>query len=86
MPRTFVIISGNASIHPRSETARSATEALNLVRVHMRLRHRGLIIETAEGEELSFFQLKDLALLETREENALRSKQRAPNVTSSSRA
>jgi hypothetical protein len=27
----------------------------------MRLRHPGLTIETTDGEELSFFQLKDLA-------------------------
>jgi len=64
MPRTFVILSGT-SIHPRRETARSATEALELLREHMRLRHPNLTIETANGEELSFFQLKDLAQSET---------------------
>jgi hypothetical protein len=47
----------------------------------MRLRHPGLIIETADGEELSFFQLKDLAQSETREQNGLRTKPRAPNIT-----
>jgi hypothetical protein len=60
MPRTFVIWSGT-NIHPRCETARSATEALELVREHIRLRRLNLIVETADGEQLSFFQLKDLA-------------------------
>ena len=78
MPKIFVILSGGASVHPRTETAKSATEALELVRTHMRLRHPGLTIETADGEELSFFQLKDLAQSETRERNALRT-----NVTRS---
>jgi hypothetical protein len=73
--------SGSTGVHPRTETARSATEALELVRTHMRLRHPGLIIETADGEELSFFQLKDLAQSETREQNGLRTKPRAPNIT-----
>jgi hypothetical protein len=37
--------------------------------VHVRLRYPGLAIETAEGEELSFFQLKDLAQSETLKQN-----------------
>jgi hypothetical protein len=44
----------------------------------MRLRHPGLIIETADGKQLSFFELKDLAELETQKRNARRSKRRAP--------
>ena len=83
LPRTFVILSASASLRPRSETARSATEALELVRTHMTLRHPGLTIETGDGEELSFFQLKDLAQSESREQNARTIKQRAPNVTRS---
>jgi hypothetical protein len=64
MASTFVVLTGT-SLHPTTETATSATEALGLVRQHMRLRHPGLIIETEDGEELSFFQLKDLAQSET---------------------
>ena len=83
MPKTFVILSGapastygakRQEIRPQNETARSATEALELVRAHMRLRHPGLIVETEDGEELSFFQLKDLAQSETREQNTQRGK------------
>jgi hypothetical protein len=36
----------------------------------MRLRHPDLIIETADGEQLSFFQLKDLAQSETQNVDA----------------
>ena len=68
MPTRFVILSGT-SLRPRSETARSATEALELVRAHMRLRHPGLIVQTGDGEQLSFFQLKDLAQSETLKQN-----------------
>jgi hypothetical protein len=92
MAKTFVILSGAPAstygakrqhIRPQTETASSATEALELVQTHMRLRHPGLIIETTDGEELLFFQLKDLAQSETREQNALRTKRRGPNLTRS---
>jgi hypothetical protein len=54
MLRRFVILSGT-SITPRSETARSAKEAMELVLQLMKLRRPGVRIETAEGEPLSFF-------------------------------
>ena len=38
----------------------------------MRLRRPGVIIETAEGEQLTFFQLKEMAEAEARNENVYR--------------
>lgn len=83
MPKTFVILSAapastygakRQEIRPQNEMARSATEALELVRAHMRLRHPGLIVETEDGEELSFFELRDMAQSEAREQNTQRGK------------
>ena len=71
MRRVFVISSGT-SIAVRRETVRSASAALELVRHHMRLRRPGVIIETAEGERLTFFQLKGMAEAEARNENGHR--------------
>ena len=68
MRRVFVISSGT-SIAVRRETVRSATAALGLVRHCMRLRRPNVIIETAEGEQLTFFQLKEMAEAEARNEN-----------------
>ena len=69
MLRRFVILSGT-DIAPRSETARSAKEAMELVLRLIKLRRPGVRIETAEGEPLSFFQLKELVASESRKENA----------------
>jgi len=61
MQSKFIIWSGT-SIYRRYEAARSATEALALVREHMRLRRPNLIVETADGEQqLSLFQLEKLS-------------------------
>ena len=68
MRHRFVILSGT-NVAPRVETATTATEALEIVCELMRLRRPGLSIETVEGEQLSFFQLKDLVAAESREEN-----------------
>ncbi len=70
MRHRFVILSG-ASVAPKAETATTATEALEIVRELMRLRRPGVSIETVEGEQLSFFQLKDLVAAES--QNAPRS-------------
>jgi hypothetical protein len=51
----------------------TATEALEIVRGLMRLRRPSVSIETVEGEQLSFFQLKDLVAAESRKENNPRS-------------
>ena len=63
------VISSGASIALKRETVSSATKAPELVR-GMRLRRPAVTIEDAEGEQLSFFQLKELAESESRRENA----------------
>jgi hypothetical protein len=65
----YVIRSGT-ELHPRREPAGSAKEALRIFNEHMRLRHPGLIVETADGERLTFFQLKERAELERRKQDA----------------
>jgi hypothetical protein len=72
MRHRFVILCGT-NVAPRAETATTATEALEIVRELMRLRRPEVSIETVEGEQLSFFQLKDLAAAESPKENAPRS-------------
>jgi hypothetical protein len=72
MRHRFVILSGT-NVAPKAETATTATEALEIVRELMRLRRPGVSIEIVEGEQLSFFQLKDLAAAESRKEDAPRS-------------
>jgi hypothetical protein len=66
MLHRFVILSGTA-VAPKAETARTAAEALDIVRELMRLRRPGVLIETVDGKQLSFFQLKDLVEAESRE-------------------
>jgi hypothetical protein len=68
MRHRFVIFSGT-TLAPRAETAKTATEALDIVRELMRLRRPSVSIETAEGKRLSFFDLKDLVAAESRKEN-----------------
>jgi hypothetical protein len=72
MRKKFIISSGTG-IADRRETANSATEALELVRHLMRLRRANVTIEDELGASLSFFQLKDQALLEKDKESARRS-------------
>jgi hypothetical protein len=69
MQKRFVISSGT-SIAVKSQTVRSARKALEVVREHMRLRRPGVIIEDAEGRDISFFQLKEMAESESRREDA----------------
>ena len=64
------VISSGASVAIKRETVSSATKALELVREYMRLRRPAVTIEGAEGEQLSFFQLKELAESESRRKNA----------------
>jgi hypothetical protein len=73
MRHRFVILSGT-SVAPKADTATTATEALEIVRELMRLRRPGVLIETVEGEQLSFFQLKDLVAAESRKESAPQAK------------
>ena len=72
MRHRFVILSGT-NVAPKAEKATTATEALEIVRELMRLRRPGVSIETVEGEQLSFFQLKDLAAAESGKESVPRS-------------
>jgi hypothetical protein len=65
MPKKFVIWSGT-SIQPRSEEVTSATEAVRRVLEFLRVRRPNIRIETADGDPLSYFQLRELAALEGR--------------------
>jgi hypothetical protein len=66
MSESFIVITG-ASIGERRELALSATDALQIVLDHMRLRRRGVRIEDRHGNPVTFFELKSLAEAETRE-------------------
>jgi hypothetical protein len=65
----FVVVSGTAVKETR-EWARFAAAALELVRAHMELRRPGVRIEDDRGNPISFFQLKDMAELESRKKRA----------------
>jgi hypothetical protein len=64
----FFILSGS-SLRTFREWAPSATEALGLVRAHMKMRRPGVRIEDERTHPVSFFQLKDIAKLEARNES-----------------
>jgi hypothetical protein len=68
MLRSFVVVSGT-NIGVRREWAVSATEALQLVLDHRRLRRQGVRIEDRRGNPVAFFQLKALAEAEGREKD-----------------
>ena len=72
MGKSFFVVSG-ISIAERRERAPSASEALHLIREHMKLRCRGVRVEDVRGNPVSFFELTDLAALEDRKKNASRS-------------
>jgi hypothetical protein len=57
MPESFIVIAGRS----RRELALSATDALRLVRDHMKLRRLGVRIEDWRGNPVTVFQLKALA-------------------------
>jgi hypothetical protein len=65
MRKSFVVLSGTG-IRDVREWVPSATEALRLVRAHMKLRRPGVRIEDERGSPVSFFQLKETAELEAR--------------------
>lgn len=67
----FIVLSGTG-IKDTREWVPSATTALQLVRTHMKLRRSGVQIEDERGNPVSFFQLKDMADLESRKKNAPR--------------
>jgi hypothetical protein len=65
MRKSFVVLSGTG-IRDTREWVPSATEALRLVRPHMKLRRPGVRIEDERGKFVSFFQLKEMAELEAK--------------------
>ena len=69
MPTAFVVLSETA-VAVRRERAPSATEAVRLVRDHMKLRRPHVRIEDERGNPITALQLIDLAKLETREKES----------------
>jgi hypothetical protein len=69
MRKPLVVLSGTR-IRTFLERVPSATEALHLVRDHIRLRRPGVRVEDERGNPVSFFQLKEMAELEARNEKA----------------
>jgi len=65
MTKSYVVLSGTG-IKDTREWAPSATTALQLVRTLMKHRRPGVRIEDEHGNPISFFQLKDVAQLESR--------------------
>ena len=65
----FIVLSGTG-IRDTREWALSATTALQLVRTLMKHRRPGVRIEDERGNPISFFQLKDMAELESHRKNA----------------
>jgi hypothetical protein len=63
--KRFIVLSGTG-IKDTREWVPPATTALQLVRAHMKLRRPGVRIEDERGNPISFFQLKDMAELESR--------------------
>ena len=60
MPKGFIILTGTG-IRDTREWVQSATEALRLVKTHMKLRRPGVRIEDEHGNPVSFFELKEMA-------------------------
>ena len=67
----LIVVSGTG-IKDTREWVPSATAALQLVRAHMKLRRPGVRVEDERGNPVSFFQLKEMAELESRKKNAPR--------------
>jgi hypothetical protein len=78
--QNLYVISSGTSIAPKCETVRSAAKALELALEYMRQRLPNVTVENADGEQLSYFQLKGLAQAESRKENAVRAQRRAPGA------
>jgi hypothetical protein len=69
MAKSFVVLSGTG-VRDMREWVPSATTALQLVRTPMKHRRPGVRIEDERGNPISFFQLKDMAALESRRKNS----------------
>jgi hypothetical protein len=62
MGKSFVVFTGTG-IKDIREWVPSASDALRLVRVHMKLRRPGVRIEDERGHPVSLFELKELTRL-----------------------
>ena len=71
MVKALYVLSGTG-IKETREWAPSANEALRMVRTLMKRRRPGVRIEDEPGNPVSFFELKDLAELESHRKNAKR--------------
>jgi hypothetical protein len=60
-----IVLTGTG-IREAREWAPSASEALRLIRDHMKMRRPAVRIEDERGNPVSFFQLKEMAELEAR--------------------
>ena len=65
MGKALIVLSGS-SLRNFREWTPSATEALRLVRSHMKLRRPGVRIQDERGNAVSFFQLKETAELKAK--------------------
>jgi hypothetical protein len=70
--QNMYVISSGTSMARRRETVTSATKALEVVLGHMRQRLPKVAVADADGDRLSYFQLKELAQSEGLKENAPR--------------
>ena len=68
MSKAFLVLSGTG-IRDTREWVPSATEALRLVRSHVKLRRPSVRIEDERGNPISFFQSKEAAELEAKKMN-----------------
>ena len=66
MRKAFIVLSGTA-VGIRRERAPTATEALRMFRDHIKFRRPGVRVTDELGNPVSFFQLKELAESESRE-------------------
>jgi hypothetical protein len=84
MRKPLIVLSGTG-VRTFQQRAPSATEALRLVREHMRLRRPGVRIEDEQENPISFFQLKEMAELEAKNVTAPNGHPRPSRATSSPR-
>jgi hypothetical protein len=63
----LIVLTGTGIRNVR-ELAPSASEALRLVRNHMKVRRPAVRVEDERGNPVSFFQLKEMAELEARKQ------------------
>jgi hypothetical protein len=72
--RTALIVLTGTGIRDAREWAPTATQALCLVRDHMKMRRPAVRVEDELGNPVSFFQLKEMAEIEARKQGRLKAK------------